>query len=178
MRKLAPSEKTLFLVLCGTIFLAINLLSFRLYLNMDRQLESNLHTVQSQITQGRGITMMAETIQTATEWIRQHPLPICTSDQASTELLKFERNEAEKNGLKIIEENLLPPYYSTYSSSVSVQEKISGSFEGLIKFLFALQNPTAWRAVNKFVIKSDSEPSKVIIDLEIKQFFLKSPNVP
>jgi hypothetical protein len=59
-----------------------------------------------------------------------------------------------------------------------VQEKISGSFEGLIKFLFALQNPTAWRAVNKFVIKSDSEPSKVIIDLEIKQFFLKSPNAP
>lgn len=178
MRKLAPSEKTLFLVLCGAVFLAINLLSFRLYLNMDRQLQSNISTVQSQIAQGRGIIMMAETIQPATEWIRQHPLPTWTGDQASTELLKFERNEAEKDGLKIIEENLLPPGSSTYSSSVSVQEKISGSFESLIKFLFALQNPTAWRAVNKFVIKSDSEPSKVIIDLEIKQFFLKSPNAP
>lgn len=174
MRQLAPSEKTLFFVLCGAVFLAINLLTFRLYVNLNHEFQSKISNLQNQIGEGRAITMMAETIQPATQWIHQHPLPVYTNEQASAELLKYERNEAEQAGLKIIEENLLPSHFSPYSSSVSVQVKISGSFDGLVKFLFNLQNPTAWRAINKFVIKSDSEPTKIIIDLEIKQYFQKS----
>ncbi|MFZ4115547.1 MAG: hypothetical protein ACOYK6_02345 [Chthoniobacterales bacterium] len=171
MRKLAPSEKTLFFVLCGAVFLALNLFSLKLFLNMHRVLQSKISTLNTQLAEGRSVIMMAEMLQPATTWIHQHPLPNWNNDQASAELLKCERNEAEKAGLKIIEENLLPPHTSSYGSSVSVQAKISGSFDGLVKFLFALQNPTAWRAINKFTIKSDSEPTKVIVDLEIKQFF-------
>lgn len=171
MRKLAPSEKTLFFVLCGAVFLALNLLSLKLFLNIHQNLQSKITAVKTQIAEGRAIITMAEALQPATEWINKHPLPLWNNDQASAELLKCERNEAEKNGLKIIEENLLPPHASPYAESVSVQAKISGSFEGLVKFLFALQNPTAWRAINKFTIKSDSEPTKVVIDLEIKQYF-------
>jgi hypothetical protein len=171
MRKLAPSEKTLFFVLCGAVFLALNLFSLKLFLNMHHVLQSKMSTLKMQLAEGRSVIMMAETLQPSTAWIHQHPLPHWNNDQASAELLKCERSEAEKASLKIIEENLLPPHASSYGSSVSVQAKVSGSFDGLVKFLFALQNPTAWRAINKFTIKSDSEPTKVIIDLEIKQFF-------
>jgi hypothetical protein len=171
MRKLAPSEKTLFLVLCGAVFLALNLISFKIFLNINQQLQSKVSALRTQLAEGRAIIMTAETLQPATTWVHQHPLPTWNNDKASAELLKCERTEAEKAGLKIIEENLLPTNNSSGASSVSVQAKISGSFEGLVKFLFALQNPTAWRAINKFVIKSDSEPTKIIIDLEIKQYF-------
>ena len=175
MRKLAPSEKTLFLALCGAVFLALNLLSLKVFLNANQNLGSKTATVRTKITEAKDIIALGEALQPAKDWINTHPLPQWNEDQASAQLLKCERGEAEKNGLKIVEENLLPPRSATNADSVSVQIKLSGPFEGLVKFLFALQNPTAWRAITKFTIKSDSEPTKVIIDLELKQFFRAVP---
>ncbi len=171
MRKLASSEKTLFFILCGALFLAFNLFGLRILSGIQAKLQSKINSLSIQLAESHSLLLMAEKIQPAITWVHDHPLPRWSNDQASAQLLKCEREEAEKAGLKIIEENLLPPHDFPYGSSVSVQTKISGSFDGLVKFLFALQTPTAWRAIDKFMIKSDSEPTKVIIDLEIKQFF-------
>jgi hypothetical protein len=171
MRKLAPSEKTLFLILCGAVFLALNLLSFKIFLAKRQQVQLEITKTKTTLAEGRGIIQLAQVLEPANSWIHQHPLPIWTPDQASSELLKSERDQAEKNSLKIIDENLLPAHPSKNADSVSVQIKITGPFEGVMKFLFALQNPTAWRTIERFIIKSDAEPSKVIIEFELKQFF-------
>ncbi len=171
MRKLAPNEKTLFLILCGAVFFALNLLSLKIFLTKKQQLQMEIEKAKATLEEGHMTIQLAELLEPAKEWIHQHPLPMWTPDQASSELLKCERNEAEKNNLKIVEENLLPPQNLKNADSVSVQAKINGPFEGLVKFLFALQNPTAWRSIDKFVIKSDTEPTKVIMELELKQFF-------
>lgn len=171
MRKLAPNEKTLFLALCGALFLAFNLLSLKVFLNINGGLQSKITAMHTKIAEGQASINMAETLKPASAWIKEHPLPVWSDDQASSELLKCERSEAEKNDFKITEENLLPPHPAAYADSVSVQTKLTGPFTGLVKFLFAIQSPTAWRAIDKFTMKSDPEPSKVIIDLEIKQFF-------
>lgn len=178
MRQLAPSEKTLFLVLCGAVFLALNLLSFKIFLNLHQRLESKITAMQTKMVEAKNIIAVGETLQPASDWISSHPLPHWNDDQASAQLLKTERSEAEKCGLKIIEENLLPPRTSNNADSVSVQIKLSGPFDGLVKFLFALQNPTAWRTISKFVIKSDTEPTKVIVELELLQFFKTAPTTP
>ncbi|MBX9742232.1 MAG: type II secretion system protein M [Chthoniobacterales bacterium] len=175
MRKLAPNEKTLFLVLCGAVFLALNLLSLRVFLNIHRELGSKIAGARSKIAEAKNIITLGEALQPAKDWLTAHPLPLWNNDQASAQLLKCERSEAEKNGLKILEENLLPPRASAIADSVSVQMKLSGPFEGLVKLLFELQSPTGWRAINKFIIKSDTEPTKVVIDLELKQFFRAIP---
>lgn len=177
MRKLAPNEKTLFLILCGAVFFALNLLSLKIFFSKKQQLQLEIQKANSTLQEGRMTIELAELLEPAKSWIHQHPLPTWTPDQASSELLKCERNEAEKDNLKIVEENLLPPHNSKNADSVSVQAKINGPFEGLVKFLFALQNPTAWRSIDKFIIKSDTEPTKVIMELELKQFF-KLPGTP
>jgi hypothetical protein len=171
MRKLAPNEKTLFLILCGAVFFALNLLSLKIFLNKKQQLQLEIEKEKTTLQEGRMTMELAELLGPAKDWIHQHPLPIWTPDQASSELLKCERDEAEKDNLKIVEENLLPPHNTKDADSVSVQAKISGPFEGVVKFLFALQNPTAWRAIDKFVMKSDAEPTKVVMEFELKQFF-------
>ncbi|MFI0348365.1 MAG: hypothetical protein ACH346_06340 [Chthoniobacterales bacterium] len=127
--------------------------------------------MKTKIIENQATLAMAEALNPATTWIHEHPLPIFNNDQASSELLKCERNEAEKEDLKIIEENLLPPHTTENADCVSVQTKLSGPFEGLVQFLFAMQTPTAWRSIDKFTMKSDPEPSKIVVDLEIKQFF-------
>ena len=109
MRKLAPNEKMLFLALCGAVFLALNLLSLKAFLNAHQNLQSKISTMKTKIAEGQTSIMVGETLVPATNWIHQHPLPVWNNDQASTELLKYERSEAEENGMKIMEENLLPP---------------------------------------------------------------------
>ncbi len=88
MRKLAPSEKTLFLVLCGAVFLAVNLISLKVFLNINEQLQSKISTLRNQLAEGRAIIMTAETLQPAIAWMHEHPLPIWNNDKASAELLK------------------------------------------------------------------------------------------
>lgn len=171
MRKLAPNEKTLFLILCGAVFLAFNLLSLKIFLSKKQALQLEIEKEKSTLQEGHTTVELAQILEPASSWIHQHPLPVWTPDQASSELLKCERDEAEKDNLKIVEENLLLSHNSKNADSVSVQVKINGPFEGVVKFLFALQNPTAWRAIDKFVMKSDTEPTKVIMELELKQFF-------
>lgn len=175
MRKLAPSEKNLFLALCGAVFLTLNLLSLKVFLNIHQDLGSKTAAMRTKIAEAKNIIALGEALQPAHDWINTHPLPHWNNDQASAQLLKVERSEAEQDGLKIVEENLLPPHASANADSVSVQIKLSGPFEGFVKFLFAIQNPTAWRAISKFMIKSDSDPTKVIVDLELKQFFKAIP---
>ena len=171
MRKLAPSEKTLFLILCVAVFLALNLLILKIFLGHRQQLQLEIEKVKLNLQEGSSIMELAQLLEPANTWIHEHPLPSWTPDQASSELLKCERDEAEKDNLKIIEENLLPSHASKNANFVIVQAKVNGPFEGLVKFLFALQNPTSWRSIDKFIIKSDAEPTKVIMELELKQFF-------
>ena len=171
MRKLAPSEKTLFLALCGAIFLALNLWGFKSYLNALQSTQFKITTAKAKIAEERSLIHIAETLEPATTWISQHPLPLWTDDDASAELLNQERSLAEKENLKIIEETLLPPHALENTHCVTVQTKLSGPFIGVVKFLFGLQYPTAWRAIDKFTIKSDNEVNQVIVELEIKQFF-------
>ena len=69
------------------------------------------------------------------------------------------------------EENLLPPQDVPQGSSVGVGVKLSGPFAGVVRFLYAIQTPTAWRSIDKLTLRSDTEPPNVIADLEIRQYF-------
>jgi hypothetical protein len=82
-----------------------------------------------------------------------------------------ERDEAEKAGLKITEENLLPAQDSDQGNSAAVSVKLTGPFEGVVKMLFAMQSPTAWRTLDKLTLKSDAQPPNVIAEMEIRQYF-------
>jgi hypothetical protein len=92
-------------------------------------------------------------------------------EEASAQLLKTEREEAEKAGLKVVEENLLPSQDGEQGGTVSVAAKLSGPFQGVVKMLFALQTPTEWRSVQKLTLQSDDQPPNVIAELELRQYF-------
>ena len=57
-------------------------------------------------------------------------------------------------------------------NSALLQTKLSGPFAGVARFLFELQSPIAWRAVSKMTIRSDSEPPNVVMDMEIRQYYV------
>jgi hypothetical protein len=171
MRRLAPSEKRLLLLLCGALFLAVNLLGLRAFLQARTGLRKAITATRTEIAENSGWIERGEILRPAVAWLDSHPMPRSEPDAASAELLKTEREEAEKAGLKVAEENLLPPQSSPQGSSVAVAVKLSGPFAGLVKMLFALQTPSAWRTVDKISIKSDAQPPNVLVEMELRQQF-------
>lgn len=175
MRTLAPSEKRLLLILCGALFLALNMLGLRAFLQTRTKLRNSIVSARGELSEDRNWVSLADALRPADRWITAHPMPDLTPDQASAALLKTEREAAEKEGLKIDEENLLPPQGNPYGSSVSVAAKLSGPFQSMVRFLFAIQAPDAWRRVEKLTLRSDAQPPNVLAELELRQDFRPAP---
>jgi len=174
MRPLAPSEKTLLLIFCGALFLALNLFGIHAFLQARSSVLLSIAAAKTELASDKSWLDLADTLHPAVAWLNAHPMPQFATDDASATLLKAERDEAAKAGLKVTEENLLPSQEMPLGSTVAVAAKLSGPFEGIVKMLFALQNPTAWRSVEKLTLRSDAQPPNVIADLELRQYFRSS----
>lgn len=174
MRTLAANEKTLLLLLCGALFIAVNMAGLRSFLKARDGLQKAIIKSTAELTLDKNWIALGNSLAPADAWINSHPMPCFLPDEASAQLLKSERDAAEKAGLKVAEENLLPSQETTYGTTVAVSVKLTGPFEGVVKMLFSLQNPTAWRTIKKLTLKSDAQPPNVVTDLELHQYFQPS----
>ena len=171
MRKLATNELRLFALFSAAVFLAMNLFAVKAWTQRRNAVIAQIATARSEVAEGRTWIEGAQAIQSARTWIQANPPPKNTADQASTGLLQIARASAEANGLKVIEENLLPAVEGTAGHAAALEVKLSGPFAGVAKFLFALQDPAAWRSVDKLVVRSDTEPPNVLVDMKIRQYY-------
>ena len=179
MRKLATNERRLLIFFCAAIFLAINLLAARSWMSWRQSILSATAATETELAEGSVWSEGAAAIGPAREWMLAHPPQPSTPDQTSTALLNILRTSAEEAGLKVIEENLLPAADVTKGNTVALHAKLSGPFSGVTKLLFALQSPTAWRSIPKLIIRSDAEPPNVLVDMEVRQYYLSpSSNGP
>lgn len=174
MRKLATNEFRLLIIFCVAIFLALNLFAIRAWTGARAALNRDTEAARAKIAESQMWMDAAAGISSPQEWIKAHPPKPRTAEEASAELLQVTRSAAEDAGLKVIEENLLPAATTSIGDAASLQAKLSGPFPGVTKFLFALQNPTAWRSVPKLIIRSDTEPPNVLVDMEVHQYYLSA----
>ena len=164
-------EKTLFFLLCGAVFVALNMIALNAFFKGRNAMKKETAAVRSEIADDRAWIQIDDSLKPADAWITSHPMPKLAPEEASARLLKTEREEAEKAGLKVAEENLLPVQETSQGSVAAVSVKLSGPFEGVVRMLFALQGPALWRTLEKLSVKSDAQPPNVLADIEIRQYF-------
>ena len=172
MRKLTTNEFRLLIFFCSAIFLALNLFAVRAWTGARASLVQGTEAARARVAESQMWLDGASGSSSSHEWINAHPPQTSTAEEVSTGLLQMTRSAAEEAGLKIIEENLLPAAATATGNAASLQAKLSGPFSGVTKFLFALQSPTAWRSVPKLIIRSDTEPPNVLVDMEVHQYYL------
>jgi hypothetical protein len=172
MRKPAKNELRLLVIFGAAVFLALNLFGVRAWMLRKQSIAANMAQTRTALAEAKSWIIAAESIQAAHEWMNEHPSPVNTGDGASTALLNAVRAEAEKAGIKVVEETLMPSVTGSAGNSALLQTKLSGPFAGVARFLFELQSPIAWRAVSKMTIRSDSEPPNVVMDMEIRQYYV------
>jgi hypothetical protein len=179
MRNLAKNETRLLILFGAAVFIALNLFAVRAWMQHRTALVGKISQTRAAISEGRSWISASEALQPAREWMEQNPAPASSGERASTDLLNTVRALAEKSDLKLMEETLLPNESGADSNAAILQTKLSGPFSGVAKFLFELQTPTSWRAVDKMMIRSDNEPPNVIVDMVVRQYYrAPSPAVP
>jgi hypothetical protein len=178
MRKLATNELRLLALFSAAVFLALNLFGASAWMKHRAGVAAKITATKNEIAEGKTWIEGAGALAPAHEWIEANPPPENTPQQASTGLLELARSAAEENGLKIIEENLLPAAEVTTGSAAALEVKVSGPFAGVARFLFALQTPTAWRAVDRMMVRSDTEPPNVLVELKVRQYYRNQAAVP
>lgn len=176
MRSLAPSEKRLLLILSAAVFLAANMIGLRALVQSRAKIRVSIASAKASLAEEKGWVSLAETFVPAERWISSHPMPEFSPNDANAELLRHEREAAEGAGLKVLEETLAPTGTASQASAAGVTLKLSGPFAGVVRFLFAMQAPDAWRIVDKMTLRSDAEPPNVVAELEIRQLFRTSGN--
>jgi hypothetical protein len=171
MRRLARNEQRLLIVFGSAVFIALNLFAVRAWTQHRAALVAKISQTRTAIETGQSWISAAGALEQADQWMEQNPPPSSSGEKASTDLLNTVRALAEKSNLKLVEETLLPNEEGPSGESAILQAKLNGPFSGVASFLFELQTPTAWRAVDKMAIRSDNEPPNVIVDLVVRQYY-------
>lgn len=174
MRKLTANELKLAVLFSTAIFVALNLLAVRAWMQHRAGLIRDTAAAQATLLESKSWIEAASTLGSARDWIAAHPPPEDTAEQASTALLQVVRNAAAASSLKVAEENLLPAPQVQTGTAAALQTKFSGPFPGVAKFLFDLQSPDAWRSIPKMIVRSEAEPPNVVVDMEIRQYYRPS----
>lgn len=178
MRKLSPSEFRLLIMFCGAIFFAANLLAIRFWMATRRDFLREQATLQATLAEDQSWMATVGDIHTIKQWLKQHPPPEFAADAASTELLRVVHQSVEAQQLTIASESLLPAENQPQYSSVDLQIKLSGPFAGIVRLLFDLQKPEAWRSMQKINLKSDSSPSDAVVEMQIRQYYVSAESAP
>ena len=177
MRKLASSERRLLVVFVTAVFIAANLFVVRFWFDKRRDSARAIVASKVKLAEYTSLVSAAEAIDSASAWIAANPPPALTADEASTALLGEVRASAEKAGLAIVEESLLPGTSGPDKSAV-LQTKVGGPFAGFAAFLFGLQRPDAWRSIDRISIRSDKEPPNVIAEMVVRQHYTEKGGNP
>jgi hypothetical protein len=170
MRKLASNERRLLVVFFAAVFVAANLFVIRFWIDKRRDTLRATAANKAKLAEYTSLVSAAEMIESASAWIAANPPPALSADEANTRLLGEVRAFAEKAGLSIVEESLLPVAAGA-GKSAALQTKVAGPFAGFAAFLFGLQRPEAWRSIDRIAIRSDKEPPNVIAEIVVRQHY-------
>jgi hypothetical protein len=171
MRKLSKSESRLFLFFAAAIFLAANLLGMKFWMSTRQRLVQQETSLRGQIDEDKSWIAAAADFNEAAAWLAANKPPAFTSDGASTDLIDSVRKSAESNSLSIATETLLPATAEFTLPHASLQIKLTGPFPGIVRLLFDLQKPGAWRTIDKLTLRSDATPPNALAEMQIRQYY-------
>lgn len=176
MRTLNPNERRLLALLLAALFLALNLAGLRAWTQASAAQRRALAEAQKQQEECKSWLAAAEAIP---ETFRQPPsLPVLTEREATSTLLELVRSAAQRNGLSLMEESLPPAPPGLPERAACVRLKLTGPFAGLVRMLFELQKPGAWRAVEELIVRAEATPQNVLAEMEVRQYFKENPSTP
>lgn len=172
MRALTAKEKRLLVTLLGALFLLLNVVALKTFLDRRAVLLANIASLEGELAQDRAVLGQKDYWAEREQWLESNqPTDDITSVDDDNRFLEFVESTAKSSGLAYTRRGGGPvaseglPYAEVFDAST-----VKGNMESLVKWLSKLQQPKEFRAIKELQIKS-GEPPDVICDVVVSRWF-------
>lgn len=174
MRQLTPTERRLLGILLTAVFIALNLGGLKLILNARANQKNALAAAKAQIVESQVWIDLADELGPMSRSLP--PAPEMAENNAGSDLLQTVRASATAHGLTVLEESLPGPPEGLSENAAVLRLKLSGPFQGAVRFLFDVQQQGSWRSIEQFNARAEASPQNILAEMEIRQYYtLPSP---
>jgi len=178
MRALTAKEKKLLIGLLAALFVLVNVIGLRAFLDRQRALQLGLVRLQGQQAENQAILAQRDIWAERGAWLDENqPADDITTTDDDAKFYEFIENSAKNSGLTYQRRDAgtsprTGPFAEVFDSS-----QVKGTMEQLVRWLNELQQPKAFRAIKQLTIKS-GEPPEVICDIEVARWYRPTEGSP
>lgn len=177
MRQLTPTERRLLGILLTAVFIALNLGGLKLILDARATHKNALAAAEARILDSQVWIELAEEMGPLSRSLPN--APEMAENTAGSDLLQAVRAAATAHGLTMLEESLPGPPEGLSEKAAVLRVKLSGPFQGAVRFLFDVQQQGSWRSIEQFNARAEASPQNILAEMEIRQYYsLPSPKEP
>lgn len=174
MRQLTSKEKQGLIILGIFVFIFLNIVGFRYYMENKDNLQKNLSSNQ-QLLKNERLFIKQEKLWTDRKaWIDSTQPKFASQGDAKTALKDKVVNSSKKFNVTIMTQPILPETVEkdpTSFQEVMVPLKVSGTLESIIRWLSELQQPEEFIAVTSLSLKSGDDPNSLICELKASLYY-------
>ena len=171
MRALTAKERKLLFFLLGAIFILLNVVGLRAFLNRQQLLESNIAQLRAQLEEHRGILSDRAYWEERRAWLEANqPTDDVDTVEDDTKFTQFVETSAKNNGLEYTRRGGGPMPQRGSIAEVYDSSTVKGPMEAVVKWLSELQKPKDFRVIKQLRIKS-GEPPEIVCDVEVARWY-------
>ena len=172
MRALTSKERRLLFALVGALFLLLNVVALKTFLNRRAIIQANIAALDAELLQSRTVLGQKDYWSERGAWLETNqPTDDTSTVDDDNRFIEFVESSAKQSGLAYTRRAGGPvpsqgrPYVEVFDSST-----VKGSMKSLVEWLSKLQQPKEFRTIKQLRIKS-GEPPEVVCDIEVARWF-------
>lgn len=171
MRALTAKERNLLLALVAALFVLLNVVGLRAFLNRQAALQASIIRLQGQFDEGRAVLAGKEFWQERAAWLEANqPSDDVTTTDDDAKFYEFVEKSAKNAGLSYTRRDAGKSENGASYAEIFDTSQVKGKMEALVKWLAELQQPKDFRAIKEITIKS-GEPPEVIAEVEVARWY-------
>jgi len=159
---MSSREKKLLIIFTLGGLLVVNILLFSLYNQKKTQLEGELSAAEAEFKQVSILQKSASQFAGEIEWLKTNEPEPAAYQTVQTELQQYISTQASNFGLESKEDFLATDTSGKFYNRVQVEVKLTGKEAALYRWFHAINDPAAFRAAFKIVLKPNSQEDTLI----------------
>jgi hypothetical protein len=171
LRKLTKSEKRLLTLFGFALFVTANFYGISYLLDTENELNQHVDELKATAKTNQIWLKEKQFWLMRKQWIDRQQPRVGSGQVPQSELLQSVIASAQANQLVIQEQSFAESKNTPNYQSVGVKLKLSGNLENVVKWLAELQQPEKFQAVTNFSLKSEEQPPKVSLELEVARWY-------
>lgn len=173
-------EKNLLILLCGTLFLVLNVVGFKkFYSPKMTAAERKVATLNMEYSRAENNLRQKDVLKKDMDWLENSQGKPTTYAEAQSKLQSFMRKQADARGLTTRDEDILPHVEGPNYTRVRVSYKLTGMEQQVQQWIMSVHQPRQFQVITRMSMEPNVDLTLIDVEVEVEKFIiLADPNNP